>query len=177
MIMKKDLTTIDNYVTNIWPEWRNETPNLMDSFDELTLEYGEILPYQRGDIFYLASGTIGKYHKKEPIRYIDTGELIIIPLKPNILLFKALTDSTVMLLQRDALYRIVRQFPESIVLYDQLLSSQQESIEFRNYILKLPKGDRLEAFRVRYPAVSSLISRKELAEFLNISIESLRKAF
>ena len=175
--MKKDSITIENYISFLWPHWRTDIPQLPDAFEELTLDNGELLPYQRGDIFYLVSGTIGKYCKKEPIRYISTGELIIIPLKPRILLFKTLTGSKVMLLRRDALYRIVGEFPKSIILYDELLSKEQESDEFRNYLLKLPKGNRLEAFRARYPMVPSLVNRKELAEFLNISIESLRKIF
>ena len=175
--MKHDSITIENYLTELWPDWRQEIPHLLDLFNELTLEEGELLPNQRGDIYYLIWGTIGKYSKKEPLRYIDTGELIIIPLKPSLLLFKALIRTKVMLLQRPALYKIVEECPRSIILYDEILSRQQESSEFRNSILKLPKGQRLEAFRSRYSRVTAIISRKELADFLKISIESLRKQF
>lgn len=175
--MKNNPTELDIYLSSLWPEWQHEIPDLLTRFQELHLEQDEFLPSQRGDIYFLAWGTIGKYGKKEPLRYISSGELIIIPLKPAVLQFKALIPCKVMLLPRADLYKIVELYPRSIQLYDELLSKQQESIDFRSTLLKLPKAARLEAFRARYAPVTAIINRKELAEYLKISIQYLRQHF
>lgn len=175
--MKTENIDLIKLLTEVFPSWLQEIPELPDHFQECVLEPHEYLSLQRGDIYLVSGGSFGKYDRKEPIRYILPGELIIGPLKRNHTVFKSLNGSRAYLLDRPTLYRISQQYPHTLELYDELLQKQLEAMEFRQHILSLPKGERLEYFRSKYAPVLPIISRKELASFLQISVELLRKIF
>ncbi|WDF66929.1 hypothetical protein PQ465_11490 [Sphingobacterium oryzagri] len=166
---------LERYLGRLWPQWKQEIPHLLRDFEELHLESGEHLPSQRGDIYFIASGIVGKYIKNAPIRYSSNNEVIIVPLKPSTVQFRVLADATVFVLERSVLYQIVEQHPRSIMFYDELLIKQQQAIDFRYDLLQLPKAARLDALRTKYPPLMGLLSRTELAAFLDISKEYLRR--
>lgn len=175
--MKIEKTPLTDYLDAVFPTWKREVPTLMDYIEEMNLDAGEPLPSQRGDIYFVSSGAIGKYQKKIPKRYITTSELIIIPLDSKSLLFRALQDCCIMLLQRPDLYRLARDYPIMIELYDQLRVKQEQSADFRETLLEMPKAERLEAFRNKFSRIIPLISRTELALYLGVSREYLRRLF
>lgn len=176
-LMKTEKAVLTDYLNAIFPSWETEVPTFMDYIEEIKMETDEPLPSQRGDIYFVSIGAIGKYQKKIPKRYITTGELIIIKFDSRPLLFRALEDSCVMLLQRHDLYRLADLYPVTIQLYDQLLAKQEQSADFRETLLEIPKAERLEVFRSKFGRIIPLISRTELALFLGVSREYLRRLF
>lgn len=175
--MKKSKTNLTDYLNDVFPTWKQEVPTFMDYIEEIHLEMDEPLPSLRGDIYFVSRGAIGKYQKKIPKRYITPGELIIIKFDSKPLFFRALQDSCIMLLQRRDLYRLANLYPVTIQLYDQLLAKQEQSADFRELVLEMPKVERLEAFRSKFSSIIPLISRTELAKYLGVSREYLRKIF
>ncbi|MBD1422567.1 hypothetical protein [Sphingobacterium chuzhouense] len=91
--MKREKVVLTDYLNSIFPTWQQEVPTFMDYIEEIKLETDEPLPNQRGDIYFVSSGAIAKYHKKIPKRYITAGELIIIKFDSKPLFFRALEDS------------------------------------------------------------------------------------
>lgn len=175
--MKNKTANLIDYLNDVFPTWKQEVPKFMDYFEELHLEAGEPLPSQRGDIYFITSGAIGKYEKMIPKRYITMRELIIIPFDSKPLLFVALEDSSILFLQRPDLYRLARDYSVTIQLYDQLRAKQEKAVDFRATLLEMPKAERLEVFRSKFTRIIPLITRTELAKFLGISREYLRKIF
>lgn len=175
--MKKETIILTDFLTEIFPTWATEIPDLAGYFHEYFLEPGELLNTERGDIYLVSEGAFGKYTRREPLRYILPGELIIIGLRRRYHTFKALNFSRVYMLDRPSLYRISCEYPNTMTLYDELLQRQQDSLEFRQQILLMPKAHRYAYFKSCYATIVPLIDRKELAVFLQISPELLRRVF
>ncbi|WP_437918761.1 hypothetical protein [Sphingobacterium sp. LRF_L2] len=175
--MNEENAFLATYLTSIFPEWKKEVPLLPTYFEEIQLERGEPLPSQRGDIYFVQRGTIGKYLKNIPQRYIQANQLIIVPLIAKPPLFKALEDSTILLLPLPVRYQIARQYPCMIEVYDHLRAKQEKDVDFRTSILEMPRTQRLKAFRSKFERLDVLLPRIELAQFLGISREYLRKIF
>ncbi|MBD1422568.1 cyclic nucleotide-binding domain-containing protein [Sphingobacterium chuzhouense] len=81
------------------------------------------------------------------------------------------------MIQRHDLYQLAENYPVTIQLYDQLLAKQEQAADFRELILEMPKAERLEAFRSKFSTIIPLISRTELASYLGVSREYLRRLF
>lgn len=175
--MKREKILLTDYLNSIFPTWEKEVPTFMDYIEEINLEIDEPLPNQRGDIYFVSSGSIAKYHKKIPKRYITPGELIMIKFDSKPLFFRALEDSCILLIQRHDLYQLSANYPVTIQLYDQLLAKQEQAADFREMVLEMPKVERLEMFRSKFSRIIPLISRTELATYLGVSREYLRRLF
>ncbi|MBE8719782.1 hypothetical protein [Sphingobacterium pedocola] len=170
-------TLFGDYLSDLYPDWLAELPTLLDYFIHIELDTGEHLPAKLGDIYFVGVGTIGKYEKHIPKRYILKTGIIIVPLKRNNVQLKAIEASAVLLLKRDALYSLLKLSPDLIKLYDELLAQQQQEKDFRTHLLEISKGDRLTLFREKFSQVIPLITRRELAKFLDTSEEFLRQRF
>lgn len=175
--MENKSTLFFQYLTELVPDWQKLMPDLLENFEELSLEEGEYLSIQRGDIYFLQSGTIGMYFKKTPQRYIQAREFILVPLTTRPIQFRVIEQCSVVLLDLSARYMIMRKYPSMIEVYDQFRSIQDKHADFRITILEIPKSRRLEKFQSKYGSLTFRLPRYELAQFLGISREYLRKLY
>ncbi|WP_270087389.1 cyclic nucleotide-binding domain-containing protein [Sphingobacterium sp. SYP-B4668] len=170
-------TDLYHYLSQLYPLWQQKSPLLLDYFEHRVFETGEFVDVYPGDLYIVNKGTVGKYYKKTPKRYILRHELIMVPSERSGFNFKALESCHLWMLSQQKLHDILSRYPQSHVLQQLLLSKQQQSLDFRTQLLELPKADRLSFFRKQYSTVIPLISRTELAQFLHISGEYLRRLF
>ncbi len=143
----------------------------------VSLSEGEYLSNNLGDVFFISSGYLGKYCQGSPDRYIGPGELVVIPLSSHLNHFKSLTDSKAYRIERKSLYLIIKKFPESLPLFEEIKEIHLHDLQFRYRLLKLPKRERLKYFKKSYPSIATIVSRKELADYLDVSTEYLRRFF
>ena len=154
--------------------WRVELPGLSDHIERIVVHSGEYLPCLPGDIYFVGSGTFGKYERNNPVRYIAQQELVFIPLERHHLQLLALEKSVIYFIDRKRLYELSIHYPTPIILYDLLRERHQKDMEFRMHLLTLHKRDRLEVFQKRYAHVLNLVSKSEIARYLCLSREYLR---
>lgn len=173
--MKND--GIDDYLEKLSPNWKENFPQLKNYFEEIHLLEDELLSNQRGDIYYVNDGIIGKYERKLPQRYILRNEIIIVSILHSNLQFKALQESHLWVISRQSLHRVVALYADIMPIYDNMVHQQQEALEFRLQLLEMPKSERMDFLRSKFASVIPHITRKELAQFLNISEEYLRRIF
>lgn len=169
--------SFDSFLSTVYPAWEQDFADLPNAVDQFSIASDELLPAHLGYIYYIAQGAIGEYDKDSPKRYILAGQLIITPLKKNQIRFKALRESEVYYLDRKTLYHLSHSHPQYIELYDLLREQHEHEKEYREYLLSLDKAVRLEHFRKQYASIIPLIPRQELASYLSLSRESLRKLF
>lgn len=170
-------STFEIFLSTVYPDWPIDFPDLPDYVEPFVIESGEFLPGQLGDIYFVGEGSIGKYEKSRPKRYILPRELIFTPLTRHRYQFIALEKSVVYFLDRKKLYELAAIYPKHIVLYDLLREQHQKEMDIRAHLLSLDKIERLEAFRLHYRMILGLVARQELAKFLCVSREYLRLIF
>jgi len=169
--------TFELFLDTVYAPWRREIPDLPDHIERWEIGSGEHLPCLPGDIYFMGSGTLGKYARNVPVRYMVQGELVFIPLERHRFRLLALESSLVYFMDRKSLYALSIRYPTHIILYDLLRERHQRDIAFREHLLTLDKRDRLEAFRQRYAHIPGLVTRQEIARFLCLSREYLRNIF
>lgn len=157
--------------------WEQTIPDLLIHFEQVNLEVNEYLPCQRGDIYFVCKGYLGQYRKNQPIAYFQVGHPILLSLQNSPAPLKALTDSTILMLRRETTYLLNEKYTGTFELYQQLSVLHEKIIKFKDELRSIPKMQRLAAFRQEYKAIIPLISRKELAQFLGISREYLRRQY
>ncbi len=172
--MKADL---HSFLSKFDKDYQEVVPNFWKHINIVSLFEGHNLSNNLGDIFLVSSGYLVKYCEGKPERYIGAGELIIVPLSSHMNYYKSLTNSKVYQLKRKRLYSIIKKSPESVILFDKIREVHSHQLHFRYRVLKLPKKKRVEYFRENYNIILNLISRKELADYLDISTEYLRRSF
>ncbi|MDR2284458.1 MAG: hypothetical protein LBE37_14665 [Sphingobacterium sp.] len=144
----------------------------------LCLQYckeGDRLPTSKGDIYFLSDGVILKTQRTTLTRIIKAEELIFVPLQNKAVHFRALTDCSLLLLSRAELYNFIEQFPRAIRIYDSLLDLWYEQTDERLALLELQKGERIARFKELHKAVYPYMSRSDIANYIAVSDEYLRK--
>ena len=75
------------------------------------------------------------------------------------------------------LYELHQHYAGIIQLNHRFWLDHHKHLEYRSTLLEDPKAERLEVFRQDFQSVIPLITRKELAQYLNLSEEYLRRLF
>lgn len=171
--MKADL---HSFLTKFDKNYLDVVPNFWKYINTVWLFEGEHLSNSLGDIFFVSSGYLAKYCEGKPERYVGSGELILVPLSTHMNYFKSLTSSRVYQIKRKKLYSIIKKSPEALMLFEKIKEVHSHDLAFRYRLLKLPKNKRVEYFMENYAMIINLISRKELADYLDISAEYIRRS-
>lgn len=130
----------------------------------------------KGDIYFLSEGVLLKTHRTTLTRIIKAGQLIFVPLKNKATYFKALTDCRLLRLSRAQLYHFIEQFPRAIRIYDSLLDLWYEQTDERLELLEMQKGQRITRFKELHKEVYPYMSRSDIANYIAVSDEYLRKS-
>lgn len=136
---------------------------------------GQRLATRRGDICFLAEGTLLKLHKTTVTRIIKSDQLLFVPLRPKAIYFQALTPCKLLLLPRVDLYDIIEAFPQAVRIYDSLLDLWHEQCDERLELLELSKVDRIKRFRELHKEIYPYMVRRDIANYISVSEEYLRK--
>lgn len=178
--MKTKLSKLlHEYLFKLEPNWNTLFPDLEEYLEIHYFLPQETLSLEMGAGYFLLEGIVGKYRAARPLRYILPEELIQAPLHINDtkIRFKALSETYLYKISQKMLYKLPRKYPKLLPLYHQILFLHQHQVDYKLHILEHDKAERLTIFRQKYSEVVPLISRKELAQYLNMSEEYLRKLF
>jgi len=172
---KKDL--LHPFLGDINPRWQSEIPELTVVFEEERFVKGEHLINDWGDLYLIVEGTFGKYEKTCPIRYAIAGESLMIPNQKHGYQFVALTDCHTYRTSLKQLEEINDHNPKVFYLYANLKDKQQVYLDYRHKLLSLHNQDKYDFVFDKYPNIHSHITQRELAKFMGISMELLRRIF
>ncbi len=170
---KEDL--LDSFFGDIHPQWRNEIPELATVFEEERFIRGEQLINDWGDLYLIIDGSIAKYEKTCPVRYAIAGESLMIPNQRHSYQFTALSDCRTYRTSLKQLKEINESNPKVFYLYANLKEKQQTYLDYRHKLLSLHNHDKYDFVFGKYPDILSLITQRELAKFMGISMELLRR--
>lgn len=170
---KKEI--LDIFFKDIDPHWASSIPELLDAFEEMRFVKGEYLTNHYGDLYLIVNGFFGKYEKTHPVRYAITGESLMIPNQRHHYQFIALTDSITYLTTREQLFTINQKNHRLFPIYACLMDRQQQYLDYREKLLSLHNQDKYDYVFDRYPDIRRYIKHKELARFMGISEELLRR--
>ncbi|MFD2553094.1 Crp/Fnr family transcriptional regulator [Sphingobacterium tabacisoli] len=168
---------LDQYLSSIKADWKIHYPDLEKHLQLEQLYASEWLYHEQGCIYLLLEGVLGKYKKNIPLRYVLPHEPIIILQEQSPTRFKALTHALLYKIDQQKLYELHRLYSDIAQLYHRIWLNHHQYLEYRNNLLEYRKGERLEVFRKDFQVVIPLITRKELAQYLNLSEEYLRQLF
>ncbi|MFD2556726.1 hypothetical protein [Sphingobacterium tabacisoli] len=129
----------------------------------------------RGDICFLAEGILLKTQLTTITRIIKADQLIFVPLRPKAVYFQALSHCRLLLLSRDSLYAIIERFPRAVRIYDSLLDLWFEQSDERLLLLEMQKAERIDVFMRQHKDVYPYMSRRDIANYISVSEEYLRK--
>lgn len=176
LIMKKSKEEIlASFLKDIHGEWISAIPELTDAFAEIRFVKGEYLTNNWGELYLIAEGIFGKYEKTCPVRYAISGESLMIPNHSHNYQFIALTDCRTFMTTRKQLYTINAKNPKLFPIYASLMDKQQQYLDYRAKLLSLPNPDKYDFVFDKYPDIREFIKHKELAQFMGISEELLRR--
>lgn len=131
-----------------------------------------------GDICFLAEGTMLKVHLTSVVRVIQSDQLIFVPLQPKAIYFRALVPCQLLILSREALYGIIEVFPRAVRVYDSLLDVWHEQSDERLLLLEMTqKSARIALFKQLHKEACPYMIRKDIANYIAVSEEYLRKNF
>ncbi|MDR0265055.1 MAG: hypothetical protein LBJ04_17690 [Sphingobacterium sp.] len=170
---KEDL--LDPFFRDLQPQWRREIPALSAIFEEERFIKGEQLMNNWGDLYLLIDGIFGKYEKKYPVRYALAGETLMIPNHRHSYQFVALSDCRTYRTSLKQLDEINKNNPKVFYLYANLKEKQQVYLDYRHRLLSLHNQDKYDFVFDKYPDIRSYVRHKELAQFMGISEELLRR--
>lgn len=172
---KEDL--LDSFFRDIHPQWLSEIPKLSAVFEEERFVRGEQLINDWGDLYLIVEGIFGKYEKTCPVRYAIASESLMIPSQKHSYQFVALTDCRAYRSSLQQLAKINDNNPKVFYLYANLKEKQQTYLDYRHKLLSLHNQDKYDFVFDKYPDILSHITQRELAQFMGISIELLRRIF
>lgn len=170
---KEDL--LNPFFKEIYPDWQKEIPELKTAFAEERFIKGEQLINDWGDLYLIVDGIFGKYEKTCPVRYAIEGESLMIPNQRHAYQFTALSDCRTYRTSLKQLYEINGNNSKLFCLYANLKEKQQIYLDYRHKLLSLHNEDKYNFIFDKYPDILSHITQKELARFMGISIELLRR--
>jgi len=76
---------------------------------------------------------------------------------------------------RKQLYTINAKNPKLFPIYASLMDKQQQYLDYRAKLLSLPNPEKYEFVFDKYPNIRQYIKHKELARFMGIGEELLRR--
>lgn len=133
------------------------------------------LATHKGDIFFNAEGTLIKSKGTAITRIIKSGQLLFVPLKSKEVQFQALTTCQLLLLPRTYLYEFIEQYPRAIRIYDNLLDLWYEQDDERVAYFEMKKIARIFRFKELHKEVYPYMVRNQIASYISVSEEYLRK--
>lgn len=170
---KEDL--LDSFFSDINPQWKHEIPELSAVFEEEHFMKGERLVNDWGELYLIVEGIFGKYEKTCPLRYAIAGESLMIPNHKHRYQFIALSESRAYRTSLRQLEEINAHNSKVFYLYANLTDKQQIYLDYRHKLLSIHNEDKYDFVFDKYPDILSHITQKELARFMGISIELLRR--
>ncbi|MBE8721159.1 hypothetical protein C4F40_10530 [Sphingobacterium sp. Ka21] len=135
------------------------------------------LPVSPGDIYFLSEGVILKYDGEKICRIIKSQQLIFVPLHPHNKRFRALKDCRLLVLGKSNLYSILEGYPRIVRIYDGLLDLWHAQSQGRVDLLAMTKLQRVEYFKSMHVDLFNYMSRRDIAGYVNVSEEYLRRLF
>ncbi|AIM39099.1 hypothetical protein KO02_22240 [Sphingobacterium sp. ML3W] len=150
---------------------------LTNRLQKVIYHKNERIVKSQGDIYFVHSGIIMEQEEQETNRIVKSNQLIFIPITRNYAQLYTLTFCQLLLLDRKDLYHILARYPHTLVLYDQLLQKSSEEDADRLHLLKRDKKSRITIFKANHRDVLPYMARKDIASYLCISEEYLRKNF
>lgn len=173
--IKEDL--LDPFFRDIDPRWQHEIPELSAVFEEERFSPGERLINDWGDLYLIVDGIFGKYEKTCPVRYAISGESLMIPNHKHRYQLIALSDCRTYRTSLRQLEEINAHNSKVFYLYANLKDKQDTYLDYRHKLLSLNNQDKYDFMFDKYPDILSHITQRELAQFMGISIELLRRIF
>ena len=170
---KEDL--LDCFFSDINPHWKHEIPELSFVFEEEHFTQGERLVNDWGELYLIIDGIFGKYEKTCPVRYVTAGESLMIPNHKHRYQFIALRDCRTFRTSLRQLEEINAHNSKVFYLYANLQDKQQTYLDYRHKLLSLNNQDKYDFVFDKYPTILSYITQRELAQFMGISMELLRR--
>lgn len=174
--MKESLLHLHQFLMPFGGLTTEEWAYLTDRLQKVIYHQDERIVKSRGDIYFVHSGIILEQEEQQINRIIKTSQLVFIPITRSSLQLHTLTGCHLLLLNRQDLYQMIGQFPHIIALYDQVLQKTSDESE-RIDLLKLDKKSRIRIFKANHRDVLPYMARKDIASYLCISEEYLRKNF
>lgn len=172
---KEDL--LDSFFSDINPHWQTEIPELSGIFEEEHFMKGERLVNDWGELYLIVEGIFGKYEKTCPLRYAIAGESLMIPNHKHRYQFIALSESRTYRTSLRQLEEINAHNSKVFYLYANLTDKQQIYLDYRHKLLSLNNQDKYDFVFDKYPDLRSYVKHHELAQFMGISGELLRRLF
>lgn len=154
-------------------EWAYVT----DRLQKVIYDGNERIVKSRGDIYFVHSGIIIEQEEQETNRILKSDQLLFIPITRSYAQLHTLTSCQLLLLDRKDLYHILTKYPHKLALYDELLQKSNEEDAERFNLLKRDKKSRITIFKANHRDVLPYMARKDIASYLCISEEYLRKNF
>lgn len=133
------------------------------------------LPTHKGDMFFVAEGVLMKSKGTVITRIIKPGQLLFVPLKSKEIHFQALASCQLLLLSRTNLYELIEQYPHAIRIYDSLLDLWYEQDNERLAFFEMQKKARIFRFKELHKEVYPYMVRNQIASYISVSEEYLRK--
>ncbi|MGJ1442683.1 cyclic nucleotide-binding domain-containing protein [Sphingobacterium siyangense] len=166
---------LDPFFRDINPQWQHEIPELSAVFEEERFSPGERLINDWGELYLIVSGIFGKYEKICPVRYAISGESLMIPNHKHRYQFIALSDCRTYRTSLRQLEEINAHNPKVFYLYANLRDKQETYLDYRHKLLSLNNQDKYDFVFDKYPDLRSYVKHHELALFMGISSELLRR--
>ena len=166
---------LDSFFRDIDSQWQHEIPELSAVFEEERFSPGERLINDWGELYLIVDGIFGKYEKTCPVRYAISGESLMIPNHKHRYQFIALSDCHTYRTSLRQLEEINARNSKVFHLYANLRDRQQTYLDYRHKLLSLNNQDKYDFVFDKYPDLRSYVKHHELARFMGISSELLRR--
>lgn len=166
---------LDPFFKHILPHWQDDIPELSSLLEAEKFVKGEHLINDWGDLYLITEGIFGKYEKTCPVRYALAGESLMIPNQKHNYRFVALSDCQTFRTSFRQLEEINAYNPKVFYLYAHLKDQQLRYLDYRHKLLSLHNQDKYDFVFDHYPDLLAHITQKELAQFMGISMELLRR--
>ncbi|MBL1407227.1 cyclic nucleotide-binding domain-containing protein [Sphingobacterium faecale] len=165
---------LDYAQDDLYAEWNA----LYSALTPIHCAAGQRLVSNRGDICFLAKGVLLKTQLETITRIIQADQLIFVPLQSNAIYFHALVPCQLLVLSREELYRIIEVFPRVVRVYDSLLDVWHVQSNERLLLLEMKqKSARIALFKQLHKEACPYMARKDIANYIAVSEEYLRKNF
>ena len=168
---------LDPFFRDINSLWQTEISELSAVFEEERFMTGERLTNDWGELYLIVDGIFGKYEKTCPLRYALAGESLMIPNHKHRYQFIALSDCLTYRTSLRQLEEINAHNSKVFYLYANLKDRQETYLDYRHKLLSLNNQDKYDFVFDKYPDLRSYVKHKEIARFMGISGELLRRLF
>lgn len=166
---------LDSFFRDINPQWQTDIHELSTVFEEEHFMKGERLINDWGELYLIVDGIFGKYEKTSPVRYAIAGESLMVPNHKHRYQFTALSDCRTYRTSLQKLVEINAHNSKVFHLYANLTDKQQTYLDYRHKLLSLNNQDKFDFVFDKYPDLRSYVKHHELARFMGISSELLRR--